>query len=409
MNEMQIQKELGFDESLHDLIFAGWDITSAEMPADIPFLASGQIRQCCDFCQTGEVLCKELLRTAEIVNASPALKAFAWHVYDKLALHPAIQNDPSNGNFAGWPIPQIPEGVEKHFYRLAHLAIIPKAIENYRQKGIPEDTIRNTLHIGPVNSVFNPRSLAWTRHYLNAEIYWIDRFQFMVYPNNHSGLVLKNRIDGRKLMVCGPGIRLDKEGMFAMPGKEDDTDCISPFVETPCFVRGYPVNPKGFVELQCRTFPLSEWQIALRPSQPLIDMHIPSGGGMTLELCKQSFHDAFCFFEKYLPGRTLPIIRCHSWIFNRDLEPLLPDSNIARLMRECYVHPWISTGMDGMYFLFGGENHASWSEYPHDTSQRRALLHILESGRQLHCGGMLLFKEDMPHFGTSYYRRNYSL
>ena len=408
MNEMQVQNELGFDESQHDLIFAGWDVTSAEMPTDIPFLSPGQIQQCCVFCQTGEALRDELLHAAEMINASPVLKAFAWHVYDRLALHPAIPNDPGYGSFTGWPIPQLPEEMGRHFYRLASLAIIPKAIENYRQKGIPEDIIRNTLQVDSApNVIFNPRSLAWSRHYLNAEIYRIGRFQFMVYLNNHSGLVLKNKIDGRKLMVCGPGVRLDKDGLFAIPGKESDEDHISPFVETPYFVRGYPVNPKGCVEPQCHTFPLDEWQIVLRPRQPLIDMHIPSGGGMTLELCKQSFLDAFCFFEKYLPGRTLPIIRCHSWIFNSDLEPLLPDSNIARLMRECYVHPWRSTGMDGMYFLFRNQNYTSWNEYPHDTSQRRALLHILESGRQLHCGGMLLFKEDMPHFGTSYYRRNY--
>ena len=409
MNETQVQNELGFDESQHNLIFAGWDVTSAEMPADIPFLSPGQIRQCCDFCQTGEALRDELLHAAEIINASPALKAFAWHVYDRLALHPAIPNDPGYGSFTGFPIPQLPDEMGKHFYRLVSLAIMPSAIENYTQKGIPMDIVRNTLYLGPASAVFNPRSLAWSRHYLKAEIYRIGRFQFMVYLNNHSGLTLKNRHDGHKLMVCGPGIRLDKDGLFAIPGNESDEDCISPFVETPYFVRGYPVNPKGYVELQCHTFPLTEWEVAIRPRQPLIDMHIPSGGGMTLELCKQSFLDAFDFFEKYLPGQTLPIIRCHSWIFNSDLEPLLPDSNIAKLMRECYVHPWRSTGTDGMYFLFRNQNYASWAEYPHDTSQRRALLHILESGGKLHCGGMLLFKEDMPHFGTSYYRRNYCL
>ena len=407
MDETQVQNELGFDERQHELIFAGWDVTSRGMPSDIPFLSPEHIRKCCDFCQAGEILCRELLRTAELVSASPALKAFVWHVFDRLALHPVIPNDPGYGSFADWPIPNLPEGMERHFYRLAYLAIVPLAIDSYRQRGIPEYIIRDTLRIEPSNAIFDPRVLAWSRHYQNGEIYRIGRFQFMVYLNNHSGLVLKNKKNGHKLMVCGPGVRLDKDGLFSIQGKESADDCISPFVETPDSVRGFPINPNGFVELQCHTCNLAEWKIVLRPGQALIDMHIPAGGGMTLDICRQSFNEAFGFFEKYLPGKALPIIRCHSWIFNTELEPLLPDSNIARLMRECYVHPWRSTGTDGMFFLFGSQKFETWKEYPHDTSQRRALLHILESGRQLHCGGMLLFKEDMPHFGTSYYRRNY--
>jgi hypothetical protein len=138
----------------------------------------------------------------------------------------------------------------------------------------------------------------------------------------------------------------------------------------------------------------------------MIDMHIPAGGGMTPERALDSFQKAVAFFSRKNPGKFREIFICHSWIFNTQFEEKMPDSNLAKLMRECYLFPHDSSGRDGMFFLFG-RDYENLSQAPRDSSQRRAMLEILESGERLRTGGMLLFAEDLPRFGTQCYRNDF--
>ena len=129
---------------------------------------------------------------------------------------------------------------------------------------------------------------------------------------------------------------------------------------------------------------------------------------MTPELCKESFRLAFSFFEERYPERFKPVIISHSWIFNSQLEDYLPDSNLAKLQRECYLFPFPSNGQDGFFFVFGKNYRPEeMASAPQDTSLRRTLLKIAQTPEQLHCAGMLFFKEDLDDFGTQHYRNGF--
>ena len=127
---------------------------------------------------------------------------------------------------------------------------------------------------------------------------------------------------------------------------------------------------------------------------------------MTPEAVRDSFVQAFDFFGARYEGRFVPAIISRSWIFNTQFEELLPDSNIAKLMRRCYLFPCLSTGRDGFFFLFGKE-YSDPAEAPHDTSVRRAMLSILERGEKLRLGGMLFLEEDLPDFEKETYRKHF--
>ena len=145
----------------------------------------------------------------------------------------------------------------------------------------------------------------------------------------------------------------------------------------------------------------------LRNGDLIMDMHIPGGGNMTPALSLESFRRAFDFLPKIAPDLKR-IISSHSWIFYSKYEDLLPEGNIAALMRQGYIHPWTSNGTDGLSFVFKNHSqYSTWKEFPHDTRLRRAMLSLLENGEVLRRGGFLLCEEDLPVFGTEYYRMNF--
>jgi len=81
-----------------------------------------------------------------------------------------------------------------------------------------------------------------------------------------------------------------------------------------------------------------------------------------------------------------------------ELEARLPDSNLARLMRELYLFPVPSSGEDGLFFIFC-RDYEDWKTAPRETRLQRAVLDIIAAGKPLRSGGMLLFRDHLAHFG----------
>ena len=123
---------------------------------------------------------------------------------------------------------------------------------------------------------------------------------------------------------------------------------------------------------------------------------------MTPEKSLDSFRKAFAFFRKYFPDKFYPAIVCKSWIGNPQFLELLPQSNLAKLMRNARLFPLPSSGIDGIHFIFGWETvkkyGTDYGKYPHDNSIRRAMLSVLERGESLRLGGMLFFEDELDHF-----------
>jgi len=148
---------------------------------------------------------------------------------------------------------------------------------------------------------------------------------------------------------------------------------------------------------------LKEWEKITGPDDLLIDMHIPSGGGLSLAACEDSMRRAVQFFKNYFPDQKTRAIFCASWLFNTQFEEKLPDSNLTKFMRELYLFPIKSSGKDGFFFVFC-RDYEDLPQAPRKTSLHRVMLDTLESGKNLRSGGMVFFNEDLNHFGEQYYR-----
>ena len=64
---------------------------------------------------------------------------------------------------------------------------------------------------------------------------------------------------------------------------------------------------------------------------PVIEVHIPEGEPLLRETCEKSVDDARKFFKKYFPEFNYTVFTCHSWLLDSSLKEFLPkDSNILR-------------------------------------------------------------------------------
>jgi hypothetical protein len=114
------------------------------------------------------------------------------------------------------------------------------------------------------------------------------------------------------------------------------------------------------------------------------------------------------FFAKHFPDTPVNSFHSYSWIFGPQLESYLPAStNLVRLLREVYLYPVLTSPRDGLYYLFG-DDEVDLETAPRDTSLRRATLEYLEQGGPWRCGGMYILGEDLTHFGSQAYRRDWT-
>jgi hypothetical protein len=170
-------------------------------------------------------------------------------------------------------------------------------------------------------------------------------------------------------------------------------------------VSGFPVSPEGYAVHRQVTLPLSDWTQVLTKGDLALEMHIPSGGGMTPERCVDSMRSAVAFFARFFPSQPFHAIICSSWIFNTQLAQLkLSSSNLADFQRELYLFPVRSSGQDGLWFIFLQDT-LDLATSPRNTSLQRAIAEFLTAGNKWRGGGMFFLTEHLAFLGTEYYRR----
>ncbi len=84
--------------------------------------------------------------------------------------------------------------------------------------------------------------------------------------------------------------------------------------------------------LKMRLFRLGRLQFCMAEGE--LEIHIPAGGSMIPELCRDSISRSKSFFEKYFPDFVYSKYTCHSWLLDDTLLKFVSeDSNIAKFMR----------------------------------------------------------------------------
>ncbi len=412
----RVLSDLGL-EQFSEVLAPYWEQSEASFPAGgPPHLQPDRFRAVREYIGLDPEADEALQQTARRIRADAAFTHLAWHMHELLHRHV----DYDGGQMNRWPDMEAQLGdLAGTYYLLLTLSTVPIVREVHRGLGIPEEITRNTcehfsspvnfyrsVHDGRWGSAY--RTIYWVRYHTSGVLFGVGRMEYMVRPFGGRVRAYRHRGTGEVLALAEEGQVFTPQGYIdAEVTRPVEGGWVSQLTEDEGGVSGCPVAPHGVCINRVVRLDADRWDCVLRAGDPLLDMHIPAGGNMTLDRCAQSMQQALGFFSRYLPDRPFKGFGCGSWILNPELEHIYsPQSNMVLYQRELYLFPWPSGPRSGLYFTFGRED-IDLATAPRDTGLRRALLDHLATGGRLRTGGMFLLTEDFRRFGTQVYRSHW--
>jgi len=408
----EVLTELAVPQS-EELLAPHWEESLASLPPGRPsFLDPEEFIHSREFAGLPADADASLRDAAEAIAASPALLELAWHCHQLVYVH----RDYAPNNIHQWPELEDALGeLSGAFYLLILLSGVPQMIRLHSDMGIPaEVTAATTTHFPEMVHVYHvshparwgahPRALYWVRNHTAGDIYQIGRFEYMLRPMHGAIRVYRHRVTREVIALSEADVKFAADGFVASTEHgPQEGGWVASLTEDDRGVTGTPISPAGVAVPIPITLPASEWELALKPGDTMLEMHIPPGGGMTLERCLESMAMALEFFPRHFPETPFVAFGCQSWILDPEIETFYrPDSNMVFYQKELYLYPIASGPTSGFYFVFGTMD-VDPATAPRDTSLRRAILEHIETGGRVISSGMFVFPEDLAHFGERHY------
>jgi len=412
LNELQAQ-------DLLQAVQPHWQESLTSCPDGVPdFLRPAEISSNLQWCGFGTEFETAVAAAAAKIAADRSLLCLAWHYYRMIYDY---ESGSSQSRFA--PLEKKLGEDGPVFYLLIALSIVPRMRVYHKRLGIPEQVTRDTcLQVkcfcdnfsrahGGRPGIFTEQ-LDWLKHYVNGTLYFrLGRFEYWSQPFHDNYRVYRRRGDGRTTALAGPAWKINSRGWIeGIDAEAGDKSCWQTSLrQTASGTRGHPVNPCGYVEREPVCLPEKDWECVLETGVQVLFMHIPAGGGMSLEKCAESLREARDFFRRYFPAPEPRALVCWSWMFSPILGEILPaDSNLVRFQRELYLCPVNWRGNDSLWFVFL-QKPFDPATASRETSLQRAILDYLQAGNIWRAGGMFFILDDLDRFGSQWYRSSYSI
>jgi len=309
-------------------------------------LSGGQTRAICD--------------TVRLINASEAMRRLIW-----IWFYSQFEGDMSNQfcDTENWPVPPaLPDPLRGVFRAVIAVGAIPSMRRFYAEKGVPEEIFLDTLTDVGINmdEYFETHGhfglgafhFDWMQFHFKGRMFKLGRLQFMhaKYGGKYGGdaKLYQNRATGEYRII----------------GAAENIEAAQ--------------KP--------------EWELLLQKNDPILEVHIPRGGGLTPGECRSSYEYARAFYRKYFPELRFKGFTCGSWLMSPALKTLLPPtSNIIKFQNE-YIILNLLDSEDYFEYVFGGSMKARpAADLPEDTSLRRAVKkHLLAGGHIYGAEGVML-------------------
>ena len=122
--------------------------------------------------------------------------------------------------------------------------------------------------------------------------------------------------------------------------------------------------------------------LTLSKGDPVINIHIPSSGKLTEEMCHDSYRRAYTHFKPQFSGEVLPFV-CHSWLLYKRNEEFFPaGSNIARFATDFEILDSYPDDSHDVWRVFG-KRYTDYTCLPRSTRLQSALADFLQAGNSL--------------------------
>lgn len=389
-----------------------WEATQAAFPGEenLDFLKRPAIENSLTLVGAEPHHALPLFEMAEQIPDNPVLVRLAWHAHQRLTVHSLSMPV----SFQKWPTlrPLLQERAG-HFYGLISLSAVPLLRRVHQSLGVDEHITRQTARVftavieayrryAPPEVDGTPlRYLDWLKYYLTGRLFRLGRLEWMIAPFAGKIHVYQHRVNGAVLALSEGGQRVDSE-VFLCPetSQESSTaECwLTHFEIRRQEIVGHAITSNGHVSKDLIRLSAGEWRHRLSRGMEVIDMHVPNGGALTPEACRESFLHAVEFFARQSPHCRPVALACQSWIFAPCLREILPpESNLVRLSKSVHLYPMPAPANSGLYFVFGMDNRIPKTLGQNASSLQTAIFNHANRGGAFHQGGMFLLREELAN------------
>ena len=386
---------LGIDAKGQEKWHGGWAQSQESFPGQgIYFLQEDFVNELAELSGLQEEGVTALQEGARQIRESEMLTRFAWHCHWRLNLA-AIEDGhfPSILPEPGIAIP----GGNRYLFTLVTLAPLPRLKKYYSVRGIPRQVLCETMHDLQVWTEAGFKKTGqwvclnnqWMHNHMIPNLFALGRLEFQFGQWRNPIHVYKKREGSQLCFIPGGNEAVSIDGFrFGNPGEQ--TAYTTVFREENGKVTGNPANASGTLERQTVTLDLTDWELYLKPGEPILHLHIPAGAPLRKEDCQASLQRAWTFFPKYFPEFKFKAVCCTSWLFNPTLREYLPESNIAAFQTLFHLHPIPeANGWQTLERVFGDPD-IEISQAPQKTTLQRIVKDHLMRGRFWHSGGAFL-------------------
>lgn len=297
------------------------------------------------------------------------------------------------------------DGLAYDFYCLfAAIPTIPGTVATLQKRGLPADVIADTMAEYDFcvqiceNSLGRPAfdfgRLWWIQRVIHNQLVHIDRFKYDLPGQYSQGIRVYENAAGEQI-VLADGMHIHRSGaMLGAAGLEDtEGSFTADILETQTTVEGHPIV-NAFVQQEKIKLNKNEWKRIFSPTDNVLGIHIPPGGGFDKETMDQSFARAKEIFRKCYPDYPFKAFHCRTWLLAPQLCAILkPTSNILSFQDRFIRYPYRSNGKECMSFLFNllTNEPENIQDLPENTSLQRAVKAIYLNGGCIHEGEGIFF------------------
>lgn len=246
---------------------------------------------------------------------------------------------------------------------LAYLSTLPFAEAWYEKKGIPKHVFDTTMSdIGlwvrndhEKHGKWRFSQFGWIKLHLSCQLFRLGRLQFRLLDYPSDMLFFKHRVQDRHVALALSENRLRADGHAdGADGRVDPAFWHPEFEDHAGGWTGNPASPYGWVAREKVFLPHEEWEIVLKKGDKVIDIHIPQGGKLDMDECRESFSLAETFFARYFPESPTHVFFCDTWLFAPQLQTILGGKgNIVKFQREFYLMPEAGDRSQAWERIFG--------------------------------------------------------
>lgn len=276
-------------------------------------------------------------------------------------------------------------------------AALPQTLESLRAEGMPEALILDTLSDYGTWAAYYLRhkglvgigEFGWEVNFHSGCIVKLGRVQYetCLFPAPYS--IYRQKSTGALIPVLHDGEGVNPDGFLAL----DDPAAFAAVMR----IDGSTLTCSRVDTVNARVLPetvqhdMSDLELLLTTGMPVLNMHIPEVGPLTVE----SVGESLAMAKEYFAAKGYPctVAVCESWLLDPALKEYGQGSkNILGYQNRFTLYPWDGDGSEAVGRVFGrGTDISNPDLLPEGSSLQRGLKAYLKTGKPLRdAGGILL-------------------